>query len=55
VVAVALPGLAVTPFLPAAFLPHTTGVRVLTALAAGLLAAAAVTGRRRPVPAPVAA
>jgi hypothetical protein len=47
VAAVALPGLAVVPFLPAAFLPHTTGVRVLTALAAGLLAAAAVTGRRR--------
>jgi hypothetical protein len=37
---VALPGLAVTPFLPAAFLFHTTGVRVLTALAVGLLAAA---------------
>jgi hypothetical protein len=45
--AVALPGLAVVPFLPAAFLPHTTGVRVLTALAVALLAAAAVTGRRR--------
>jgi hypothetical protein len=39
---VALPGIAVTPFLPAAFLLHTSGVRVLTALAAGLLAAALV-------------
>ncbi|REF98998.1 uncharacterized protein DUF4184 [Asanoa ferruginea] len=39
---VALPGIAVSPFLPAAFLFHTTGVRVLTALAAGLLAAALV-------------
>jgi hypothetical protein len=42
---VALPGVAVTPLLPAAFLPHTTGVRVLTALAAGLLVAAAVCAR----------
>jgi hypothetical protein len=39
--AVALPAAAVTPFLPAAFLPHTTGARLLTAVAAGLLAAAA--------------
>lgn len=47
---VALPGVAVTPFLPAAFLFHTTGVRVLTAFAVGLLAAALVCGandRRR--------
>ena len=47
---VALPGIAVTPFLPAAFLFHTTGVRVLTALAAGLLAAALLchaNGRQR--------
>lgn len=48
VVAVAAPGLAVVPFLPAAALPHTTGVRVLTAVATGLLAAAAVTGRGAP-------
>ncbi|GIF69226.1 hypothetical protein Ais01nite_72610 [Asanoa ishikariensis] len=40
---VALPGIALTPFLPAAFLLHTSGVRVLTALAVGLLAAALVT------------
>jgi hypothetical protein len=39
---VALPGLVVTPLLPAAFLPHTSGVRVLTSLAVGLLVAAAV-------------
>lgn len=40
--AVAVPGIAITPLLPAAFLLHTSGVRVLTALAAGLLVAAAV-------------
>jgi Domain of unknown function (DUF4184) len=39
---VALPAAAVTPFLPAAFLPHTTGVRLLCAVGAGLLAASAV-------------
>jgi hypothetical protein len=55
VAAVALPGLAVVPFLPAAFLPHTTGVRVLTALAAGLLAAAVTGRRRRSAPHPVTA
>ena len=38
-----LPTAAVTPFLPAAFLPHTTGVRLLCAIGAGLLAASAVT------------
>lgn len=49
--AVALPLLAVIPFLPAAFLPHTSGVRVLTALALGLLTAAATAARTRtPVP-----
>jgi hypothetical protein len=50
----ALPGLAVTPFLPAAFLLHTTGARVLTALAVGLLvaAAAAVSERRLPTSQP---
>ncbi|WP_433789612.1 DUF4184 family protein [Actinoplanes sp. CA-252034] len=52
VAAVAVPLLAVVPFLPAAFLPHTTGVRVLTALALGLLAAAAIVGGRRAAPAP---
>ncbi|SFF64500.1 protein of unknown function [Actinoplanes philippinensis] len=50
--AVAAPLLAVTPFLPAAFLPHTTGVRVLTALSLGLLAAAAAVGGRRRAPTP---
>jgi hypothetical protein len=50
-VAVALPGIAVTPLLPAAFLLHTSGVRVLTSLAVGLLVAAAVC-RPRPVRAP---
>ena len=39
---VALPGIAVTPLLPAAALLHTSGVRVLTSLAVGLLVAAAV-------------
>ncbi len=50
----ALPGIAVMPLLPAAFLLHTSGVRVLTSLAVGLLVAAAVSGRRTaggPVPA----
>ena len=37
--AVTLPAAAVVPFLPAAHLPHTTGVRLLCAVAAGLLAA----------------
>jgi hypothetical protein len=49
--AVALPAMAVTPFLPAAFLPHTTGVRLLAAIGAALLAAAAavvLTGPRTP-------
>ncbi|MFC4066282.1 DUF4184 family protein [Actinoplanes subglobosus] len=50
--AVAIPLLAVTPFLPAAFLPHTTGVRVITALSVGLLAAAAVAGSRHRTPSP---
>ncbi|GIF41870.1 hypothetical protein Axi01nite_61810 [Actinoplanes xinjiangensis] len=52
VAAVAVPLLAVTPFLPAASLPHTTGVRVLTALALGLLTAALVIGGRRPAHTP---
>jgi hypothetical protein len=53
---VALPGLVVTPLLPAAFLLHTSGVRVLTSLAVGLLVAAAVCGTRTVgQPAPVAA
>jgi len=39
---VTLPLAAVTPFLPAAFLLHTSGVRLLGAVAAGLLAASAV-------------
>jgi hypothetical protein len=37
--AVTLPAAALVPFLPAAHLPHTTGVRLLCAVAAGLLAA----------------
>jgi len=37
--AVALPLIAVTPFLPGAFLYHTTGARLLCAVGAGLLAA----------------
>jgi hypothetical protein len=52
---VALPGIAVTPLLPAAFLLHTSGVRVLTSFAVGLLVAAAVCGRRtarEPAPVP---
>ncbi|HEY8453643.1 MAG: DUF4184 family protein [Micromonosporaceae bacterium] len=52
--AVALPAMAATPFLPAAHLPHTTGVRVLCAVAGGLLAAALAVslrnGRSRPCP-----
>jgi hypothetical protein len=39
--AVAVPAAAVTPFLPAAFLPHTTGTRLLAVTAAALLAGAA--------------
>ncbi|SDS64406.1 DUF4184 family protein [Actinoplanes derwentensis] len=46
-VAVTSPLVAVIPFLPAAFLPHTTGVRLLAALALGLLAGAAVARPRR--------
>lgn len=46
--AVALPAVAVTPFLPAAFLPHTTGARLLAAIAAGLLAGAAAVVVNRP-------
>lgn len=46
--AVALPAAAVTPFLPAAFLPHTTGARLLAAIAAGLLAGAAAVAVNRP-------
>ena len=45
--AVALPAAAVTPFLPAAFLPHTTGARLLAASAAGLLAGAAAVAVNR--------
>jgi len=49
-VVVAVPAMAVTPFLPGAFLAHTTGARLLCAVAAGLLiASAAVAARdRRP-------
>lgn len=43
---VALPAVAVIPFLPAAFLPHTTGVRLLCAIGAGLLAGSAVIATR---------
>lgn len=46
--AVALPAAVVTPFLPAAQLAHTTGVRLLCAVAAGLLVASlAVHARNR--------
>lgn len=46
--AVTLPALAATPFLPAAHLPHTTGVRLLCDVAAGLLAGSvAVSTRNR--------
>ena len=45
---VTLPAAAVIPLLPAAFLAHTTGVRLLCAVAAGLLAASAVVGCARP-------
>ncbi|MDI6104688.1 DUF4184 family protein [Actinoplanes sp. NEAU-A12] len=48
VVAAALPALAVIPFLPAAGLAHTTGVRVLSALAVALLLAAAAGSAGRP-------
>jgi hypothetical protein len=41
--AVALPAAAVTPFLPAAFLPHTTGARLLGVVSVALLAGAAAT------------
>jgi hypothetical protein len=50
---VTLPALAVTPLLPGAFLPHTTGARLLFAIAAGVLLAAAVVSlaaRRRSSP-----
>jgi hypothetical protein len=40
---VTLPAAAVTPFLPVAFLAHTTGIRLLCAIGARLLAASAVT------------
>ena len=39
---VTLPAVAVIPFLPAAFLAHTTGVRLLCAVGAGLLVASMV-------------
>jgi hypothetical protein len=47
-------GTAVTPTLPGAFLPHTTGVRLLAAVALGLMAGAGAVrltrgGSRRPV------
>lgn len=45
--AVALPAMAVTPYLPAASLTHTTGSRLLCAIAAGLLAGAAATALNR--------
>jgi len=41
---VTLPLVALIPFLPAAFLLHTSGVRLLSAVAAGLLVASAVVG-----------
>jgi hypothetical protein len=53
--AVAVAVAAVTPFLPGAALPHTTGVRLLCGAAAGLLLASAtvrMVGRRR-APGPV--
>jgi hypothetical protein len=40
--AVMLVGGSVVPFLPAAFLTHTTGVRVIAVLAAGVLCGALV-------------
>lgn len=40
-VLVAVPAMAVTPLLPGAFLAHTTGARLLCAVAAGLLLASA--------------
>jgi Domain of unknown function (DUF4184) len=45
--AVALPAVAITPFLPGAFLAHTTGARMLCAIAGGLLAASAVVALAR--------
>jgi hypothetical protein len=44
-------GVAVTPVLPAAFLPHTTVVRLIAAVALGLLAGAFAVRLRPPVPA----
>lgn len=46
--AVAAPMVAVTPFLPAAFLPHTTGARLLSAVGVGLLAGATAVGLATP-------
>jgi hypothetical protein len=40
--AVTMPAVAITPLLPGAFLAHTTGARLLCAIAAGLLLASAV-------------
>jgi hypothetical protein len=48
--AVAVPAAAVTPFLPAAFLPHTTGARLIAAAGVGLLAGAAAVGRGAAAP-----
>lgn len=53
-------GIAVTPALPGAFLPHTTGVRLITAVALGLISGATavwalagrVSRRRRGSPCP---
>jgi hypothetical protein len=42
--AVTVPLVAVTPFLPAAFLVHTTAVRLLCAVVAGLLVASFAAG-----------
>ncbi|MPZ95413.1 MAG: hypothetical protein GEU96_11015 [Propionibacteriales bacterium] len=44
--AVTLPAAATTPFLPAAHLAHTTGVRLLCGVAAGLLAASVAVSTR---------
>ncbi|AEV84689.1 hypothetical protein ACWT_3666 [Actinoplanes sp. SE50] len=49
--AVALPVLTVTPLLPGAGLLHTTGVRILSATALGLLLGAAAVGALHPEPA----
>jgi hypothetical protein len=48
--AVTLPLVAVIPFLPAAFLLHTSGVRLLCAVAAGLLVASLVVAVLPPRP-----